>query len=163
MNWDATGAVGEILGAPAVPVTLNYMAIQVRQNTLQRKREELISIQQGQNAVVSHMQEPRLFGAYVSTAEDRLTSIEDRGTSFSRVVQYLNHFQIVQQFHQTGNLVFHSEVRELNDCRFNNSDNPVTPGKEKSGRFCLVDHDGHPSWRYRITELCGPMDTPKSI
>ena len=30
MNWDAIGAVGEILGAGAVVVTLAYLAIQVR-------------------------------------------------------------------------------------------------------------------------------------
>jgi len=33
MNWDAIGAVGEILGAIAVFVTLLYVAVQIRQNT----------------------------------------------------------------------------------------------------------------------------------
>ena len=33
MNWEAIGAIGEILGALAVLVTLLYLAIQVRQNT----------------------------------------------------------------------------------------------------------------------------------
>ncbi len=33
MNWDAIGAVGEILGALVVVVTLGYLAIQIRQNT----------------------------------------------------------------------------------------------------------------------------------
>ena len=32
MNWDAIGAVGEILGALAVVATLGYLAVQVRQN-----------------------------------------------------------------------------------------------------------------------------------
>ncbi len=31
MNWDAIGAVGEILGAIAVLATLGYLAIQIRQ------------------------------------------------------------------------------------------------------------------------------------
>lgn len=34
MNWEAIGAVGEILGAAAVVLTLLYLALQVRQNTL---------------------------------------------------------------------------------------------------------------------------------
>jgi hypothetical protein len=34
VNWEAIGAVGEILGAAAVVVTLLYLAIQVRHNTL---------------------------------------------------------------------------------------------------------------------------------
>lgn len=33
MNWEAVGAVGEILGAVAVVITLVYLAMQVRQNT----------------------------------------------------------------------------------------------------------------------------------
>ena len=33
MNWDAVGAVGEIVGALAVFITLVYLARQIRQNT----------------------------------------------------------------------------------------------------------------------------------
>ena len=33
MNWDAIGAVGELVGAIAVVITLVYLAIQIRQNT----------------------------------------------------------------------------------------------------------------------------------
>jgi len=33
MNWDAIGAVGEVVGAAAVVVTLIYLTIQLRQNT----------------------------------------------------------------------------------------------------------------------------------
>ena len=35
MNWDAIGAIGEILGAAAVVASLFYVALQVRQNTKQ--------------------------------------------------------------------------------------------------------------------------------
>jgi hypothetical protein len=33
MNWEALGAIGEIVGAIAVVVTLGYLAVQIRQNT----------------------------------------------------------------------------------------------------------------------------------
>ena len=33
MNWDAIGAVGEIIGALAVVATLGYLALQVKTNT----------------------------------------------------------------------------------------------------------------------------------
>ncbi len=33
MNWEAIGAIGEILGAIAVVATLAYLAVQVRQNS----------------------------------------------------------------------------------------------------------------------------------
>jgi hypothetical protein len=33
MNWDALGAIGEIVGATAVVVTLGYLAVQIRAGT----------------------------------------------------------------------------------------------------------------------------------
>ena len=33
MNWEAVGAIGEMVGAIAVIVTLGYLAVQIRQNT----------------------------------------------------------------------------------------------------------------------------------
>jgi hypothetical protein len=81
-----------------------YLAAQIRQNTAQQKREELISIQHGQNAVVAQLQDPRVFGAYVRTAADRHPTIEDRGTTLSWVIQYLNHFQVVHELHRNGAL-----------------------------------------------------------
>lgn len=33
MNWDAIGAISELIGAVAVVVTLIYLAVQIRQNT----------------------------------------------------------------------------------------------------------------------------------
>ena len=33
MDWDAIGAIGEILGALAVVATVGYLAVQIRQNT----------------------------------------------------------------------------------------------------------------------------------
>jgi len=104
MNWEAIGAVSDSLGAIAVLVTLIYLAVQIRQNTTQQKREELVSIQHGQNAIVGQLKDPRIFGAYVRTAEDRCPTIEDRGASFSWVIQYLNHFQVIHQLRRDGSL-----------------------------------------------------------
>lgn len=33
MDWDALGAVGELVGAVAVLITVGYLAVQIRQNT----------------------------------------------------------------------------------------------------------------------------------
>ena len=33
MNWEALGAIGEVVGAIAVIMTLGYLALQIRQNT----------------------------------------------------------------------------------------------------------------------------------
>lgn len=37
MNWDAIGALGDLLGAVGVIITLLYLAVQVRQNTEQMR------------------------------------------------------------------------------------------------------------------------------
>jgi len=37
MNWDAIGAIGEVLGAGAVVVSLVYVGIQIRQNTAEMR------------------------------------------------------------------------------------------------------------------------------
>jgi len=42
MNWDAVGAVGEILGALAVFISLLYLALQVRQNSAQVELQALM-------------------------------------------------------------------------------------------------------------------------
>ena len=39
MNWDAVGAVAELVGALAVIVTVAYLAVQIRQNTAGSVRE----------------------------------------------------------------------------------------------------------------------------
>ena len=41
MNWDAVGAVAEIAGVVAVVISLVYVGIQVRQNTVQLRHDNL--------------------------------------------------------------------------------------------------------------------------
>lgn len=48
MNWDAIGAIGEIVGAVAVVATLFYLAVQVRET---RKDARLSAIQAQRSAV----------------------------------------------------------------------------------------------------------------
>ena len=44
MNWEAIGAIGEILGAVTVLGTLAYLAVQIRQNTAQTKLDSIQAI-----------------------------------------------------------------------------------------------------------------------
>ncbi len=39
MNWNAVGAIGEVLGAAGVIVTLAYLAVQIRQNTRSQRTD----------------------------------------------------------------------------------------------------------------------------
>ncbi len=99
------GALGEFVGSIAVIATLIYLALQIRQNTSQQKREETISIQHGQNTVVALMQDPAVVRAYVKAADgDTPASVADRARAIIWVIQYLNHFQIVFDLHNDGSL-----------------------------------------------------------
>ncbi len=82
------GAFGEFVGSMLVMVTLFYLAMQVRQNTAQQKREETISIQNGQNRVIAQWTDPAMVRAYVRAADgDVPASVEDR----SRAIMWLIH------------------------------------------------------------------------
>ena len=113
MNWDAVGAIAELAGALGVVASLAYLAIQIRQNTAQQRREEVISIQQGQNSVLAQLQDPRVMGAFVRGAAGKNPSIEDRARAQNWVIQYLNHFQIVHDLHQSGSTALDEEQYQL--------------------------------------------------
>ncbi len=99
------GALGEFIGSIVMIATLIYLAIQVRQNTAQQKRDASVSIQHGQNSVVALLQDPAMARAYARTAEYGLAApIEDRSRAINFVLQYLNHFQIVHDLHRDGTL-----------------------------------------------------------
>mgnify|MGYP003300637055 CR=1 FL=1 len=60
MNWEAMGAIGEVVGAIAVVLTLAYLAIQVRQNSnpldQQNKVEKAKTAQDKVEPVMRYMQ-----------------------------------------------------------------------------------------------------------
>ena len=53
MNWDAIGAIGEIVGAIAVVVSLAYLAVQIRQNTKQVAEQVKALKLEGHNAAAN--------------------------------------------------------------------------------------------------------------
>jgi len=104
MTLEQLGNIGEFVAAIATLVTLAYLAIQIRQNTAQQRREELVSIQHGQNGVLSLMQDPELAEAYVRAAGDQGASPLQQLRAQNWVLQYMNHFQIVHDLHVSGAL-----------------------------------------------------------
>ena len=70
MNWDAIGAVGEIIGAFAVVLSLIYLAIQIR---TQNKESRLASIHE---TVVAQRDSTKLF-LEPNVSEDFLAVLED--------------------------------------------------------------------------------------
>ena len=104
MTLEQLGNIGEFVAALATLVTLAYLAAQIRQNTAQQRREELVSIQHGQNGVIGQLQDPALAEAYVRTASGRSATPSQELRAVNWVLQYLNHFQIVHDLHLSGAL-----------------------------------------------------------
>ena len=79
MNWDAVGAVGEIIGATAVLLSLLYLGFQIRQNTKSLKSSSyqaaIASMSESSNIIASNEQSARicrtmLFGDTQDLSED---------------------------------------------------------------------------------------------
>jgi hypothetical protein len=99
------GALGEFISSLAVILTLAYLALQIRQNTAQQRREETLSIQHGQNSVIAQLMDPAVMRAYVRAADGDLSaSVEERAQAIIWVLQYVNHFQIVYDLYHNGSL-----------------------------------------------------------
>jgi hypothetical protein len=60
MNWNAVGAIGEILGALAVFISLVYLASQIRANTLQSRASMAASITVEQSRLLESLGDPSL-------------------------------------------------------------------------------------------------------
>ena len=59
MNWEAIGAIGELIGAAGVIATLGYLAFQIRQNTRQIAQHELASRAAAANASAQALRDSR--------------------------------------------------------------------------------------------------------
>ena len=77
MNWDAMGALGEVIGAIAVVVTLVYLAAQIRQNNRllsSGSRQALVA--NDVTSLSANIHFPEVFARYVSreplSPEDQL-------------------------------------------------------------------------------------------
>lgn len=90
MDWDAIGAIGEILGALAVIASLFYVAYQVRQNTEQNKLNtismefaagEAINIALN-DARLRLAEDPELLRVYLKGLEDPVSLTEEERLKF---------------------------------------------------------------------------------
>ena len=113
MNWNALGAIGEIVSAFAVIVTLFYLAFQIRQTNVQTKSEALrIAIQ----AWVD--QQRRAFEteedvAFMRKAMNNYKNLsqDEKGRFFGVLLGYIAPFSNIREKHLAGLMdesAFHS-------------------------------------------------------
>jgi hypothetical protein len=76
MNWDAIGAIGEILGAFAVVASLIYLAVQVRQQNAEYRIYSAHVVTTAFREVVSSIQDPAVAQLVIQT-RDGLEGLAD--------------------------------------------------------------------------------------
>ena len=82
MNWDAIGAVGEILGAAAVVATLVYLAIQIRHARDAAADVNRLSRATGvRETIALNLGDSQLVGAWIK-AQDSMSEYEKLTKSF---------------------------------------------------------------------------------
>jgi hypothetical protein len=64
MNWEALGAIGEIVGAVAVIATLGYLAVQIRQNTQSLRAGAFQQYRERQDELTRALMEPSMASVY---------------------------------------------------------------------------------------------------
>lgn len=98
MNWDAIGAIGEIVGAIAVVVSLMYLAIQIRTSSSLAKAQMFQSVAAEQSRVADGVTgEPQNFEVWMKMHRGEELTPEETGRAnflISRVVSAMLAIQI---------------------------------------------------------------------
>ena len=101
MNWDAIGAIGEILGASAVFITLGYLAVQIRQNTRTLKTSALKSVQ---DLFLLTDHNERYIGYLMKARRNEELTLEERAHMVERLLTILRTFERLWHEHRLGTL-----------------------------------------------------------
>ena len=78
MSWDSIGAIGEIVGALAVIVSLVYLARQIRNQNLESRAATVQAVLQSNAATISQLQDPDLAQIWIAGLKglDALSAID---------------------------------------------------------------------------------------
>ena len=87
MNWDAIAAIVEAAGVLAVVVTLFYLAVQIRQSTIQARRAELdASMEQSALVRMALAENPELADIWLKGLSGTATLSENERLRFESLV-----------------------------------------------------------------------------
>lgn len=70
MNWDAIGAIGEIIGATAVVVSLFYLATQIRVQNRESRIASIHQVVEGYRTSIAWLSDPQTWDAAIAPARD---------------------------------------------------------------------------------------------
>ncbi|MFT4562833.1 MAG: hypothetical protein ACI9BW_002580 [Gammaproteobacteria bacterium] len=101
MNWDALGAIGELVGAAAVVLTLGYLAFQIRQSSALARAAAQREINNSFQSALAHMRDHLKLYQRGSVDFDSLSHEEQIRFEFT-LAPILNHLDQVIRMYQQG-------------------------------------------------------------
>ena len=115
MDWDAVGAIAEVIGVIAVVVSLVYLAIQVRQNTAQLRIDNLRETVRGTlDTNWYYHRDKKAFGAFKHGVEDfGKLSPREQAMFHSIIVDLAFYVEMIRSFEYSG--LVDSAGREVNE------------------------------------------------
>ena len=103
MNWDAVGAIGEIVGAIAVLATLAYLAIQIRQSTeAQRAQTHQQSANERAKNIRMHIENKGIRDALSNAQAGKPISAEEQNILFWHSILQLRTYENELYQHSKG-------------------------------------------------------------
>jgi len=70
VNWEAAGAIGEIIGAAAVVISLVYLASQIRTQNRETRAASVHQVLHEYSTAISRLHEPEMADIWVAAIED---------------------------------------------------------------------------------------------
>ena len=104
MNWEALGAIGEIVGAVAVVVTLGYLAVQIRQNTRSMRTATRQNVLGDSISFLEHLfTDPELARVWGDGIRDSESLSEPERHRFHLfAMSFFRRFESIHQHHREG-------------------------------------------------------------
>ena len=97
MNWDAIGAIGEILGAFAVVASLIYLAVQVRQQNAESRISSAHVVTTAFREVISSIQDPAIAQLVIKAIDDLEGLTDAEGLQMVALAQ--SYFRVWEEAH----------------------------------------------------------------
>lgn len=103
MDWEAIGAVGEVLGALAVVATLGYLAVQIRQNTKAVRIQTYQAIMDSSNRLGDSLAEQNVDETYRKGRKNPESCSPEEWAQFVLIAgQVMNLYEGLYLHHQSG-------------------------------------------------------------
>ena len=139
MNWDAIGAVGEIIGAAAVVLTLFYLSLQIRMSTRQQRVESQRATGEGLNKLMDTYNDLDKAGMIIRAQSNWANAnAQEQNILAIHLIQYTNHLATMLNMWRSGGIDENTYVRH------------------ESGFLHILSTDGGMAWWAFFSDMIDP-------